>query len=60
MLHRRARGPPRRFSIMETAATSRIATAHINATAVSYRTLNMDPTTHRFLSRFSGYRNTHL
>jgi hypothetical protein len=45
MLHRRARDPPRRFSIMETAATSRIDTAHVNATAVSYRTLSMVPTT---------------
>ncbi|MGH1454209.1 MAG: hypothetical protein ACRBBV_13660 [Paracoccaceae bacterium] len=60
MLHRSARDPPRRFSIMETVATSRIDTAHVKATAVSYRTLSMDPTAQRSLSRFPGYRNTHL
>ncbi|WP_116597001.1 hypothetical protein [Primorskyibacter marinus] len=60
MLHRRARDPPRRFFSMETAASSRSDTAQVNATAVSYRTLNMDPTAKRFLSRFPGYRNAHL
>lgn len=59
MLHRRARGPPGRFpSWKRPLHAPRYGSA--NASMLRYRTINIDSTAPRLLSRFPEYRNTHL